>query len=95
MPLFSEESRIYDADEVKFMRRCFSQASIILEERNKNYTKTDLSSAIFMLYVKGLRNVDRIANLGSRLATKQYDERYAIPLVTANSNLFSGHTTLL
>ncbi len=98
MPLFSEESRVYDPEEVKFMRRCFSQAALILEESNMDYTVADLSSAIFMLYVKGMRNIDRISTLASRLVAKSYRGGHAGDveiLVAANSNFLSGDRTLL
>ncbi|NKC23466.1 hypothetical protein HED50_23180 [Ochrobactrum oryzae] len=90
MPLFNEASRIYKPEEVNFMRSCFSNAAIILEESDREYTASDLSSAIIMLYQNGLRDLTYIAELASRLAHKRYMERHPDTPVAANVNVLPG-----
>ncbi|KAB0567681.1 hypothetical protein [Brucella pituitosa] len=87
MPLFNEASRIYKPEEVNFMRSCFSNAAIILEESDREYAATDLSSAIIMLYRNGLRDMNYISELASRLAHKRYMERHLGAPVAANLNV--------
>lgn len=72
------------------MRSCFSNAAIILEESDREYTATDLSSAIIMLYQNGLRDLTYIAELASRLAHKRYMERHPDTPVAANVNVLPG-----
>ena len=90
MPLFNEASRIYKPEEVNFMRSCFSNAAIILEESDREYAATDLSSTIIMLYQNGLRDLTYIAELASRLAHKRYMERHPDTPVAANVNVLPG-----
>ncbi|MCH4543187.1 hypothetical protein DK867_14015 [Ochrobactrum sp. POC9] len=90
MPLFNEASRIYKPEEVNFMRSCFSNAAIILEESDREYAATDLSSAIVMLYQNGLRDLNYIAELASRLAHKRHMERHPDTPVAANVNVLPG-----
>lgn len=90
MPLFNEASRIYKPEEVNFMRSCFSNAAIILEESDREYAATDLSSAIVMLYQNGLRDLNYIAGLASGLAHKRYMERHPDAPVAANVNVLPG-----
>ncbi|MBB4095975.1 hypothetical protein HGG72_16355 [Ochrobactrum pecoris] len=90
MPLFNEASRIYEPEEVNFMRSCFSNAAIILEESDREYAATDLSSTIIMLYQNGLRDLNYIAELASRLAHKRYMERHPNTPVAANVNVLPG-----
>ncbi|HHV68481.1 hypothetical protein F9K88_13825 [Brucella intermedia] len=87
MPLFNEASRIYKPEEVTFMRSCFSHAAIILEESDREYAATDLSTAIIMLYQNGLRDLNYIAELASRLAHKRYQDRHAETPAAANLNI--------
>lgn len=90
MPLFNEASRIYKPEEVNFMRSCFSNAAIILEESDREYAATDLSSAIIMLYQNRLRDLTYIAELASRLAHKRYMERHPDTPIAANVNVLPG-----
>lgn len=90
MPLFNEASRIYKPEEVNFMRSCFSNAAIILEESDREYAATDLSSTIIMLYQNGLRDLTYIAELASRLAHKRYMERHPNTPVAANVKVLPG-----
>ena len=87
MPLFNEASRIYKPEEVTFMRNCFSHAAIILEESDREYAAADLSSAIIMLYQNGLRDLNYIAELASRLAHKRHQDRHAEAPIAANLNI--------
>ncbi|KAB2682925.1 MULTISPECIES: hypothetical protein [Brucella/Ochrobactrum group] len=87
MPLFNEASRIYKPEEVTFMRSCFSHAAIILEESDREYAAADLSTAIIMLYQNGLRDLNYIAELASRLAHKRYRDRHAEAPTAANLNI--------
>lgn len=89
MPLFNEASRIYKPEEVNFMRNCFSNAAIILEESDREYAATDLSSAVIMLYRNGLRDLNYISELASRLAHKRYTERHLDAPVVANLNVLT------
>jgi len=86
MPFFSEASRIYNPIEVNFMRSCFSQAAIMLEESDQDYSAADLASYIIMLYQSGLRDQSYICEIAARLAHQRFERRYAIELYTANNN---------
>lgn len=87
MPLFNEASRIYHPLEVNFMRSCFSQAAILLEESDQDYSAAHLASCIIMLYQSGLRDHDYLCELSARLAHQRYRKRHDIEqLPAANSN---------
>lgn len=76
MPFFNEASRIYTLEEVKFMRRCYSDVAAVLEERGLEYAAVDLSSTIIMLYESGLRDLGYITELAARLAHQKYQFRH-------------------
>lgn len=76
MPLFNEASRIYHPDEVNFMRSCFAESALILEANDLNYSASELSSIVIMLYMSGLRDVSYIANISSRLAHQEFIKRH-------------------
>lgn len=93
MPLFNEASRIYKPEEVNFMRSCFSRAADLLEECDREYSATDLSTAIIKLYQSGLRNLNYISDLSSRLAHKRYCDRHSNMSAASNSNIASSQKT--
>ncbi|OAE39740.1 hypothetical protein [Brucella intermedia] len=87
MPFFSEASRIYNPIEVNFMRSCFSNAAIMLEESDQDYSAADLASCIIMLYHSGLRDHAYLSELSARLAHQRYERRHKIEQCpAANSN---------
>lgn len=88
MPFFNEASRIYNPIEVNFMRSCFSNAAIILEESDKNYSPSELASSIIMLYESGLRDQSYICELSARLAHQRYlARRGKLPASNDNGNM--------
>jgi len=86
MPLFNEASRIYNPIEVNFMRSCFSQAAIMLEESDQDYSAADLASCIIMLYQSGLRDHAYLSELSARLAHQRFERRHAIEQCPAANN---------
>ncbi len=72
MPLFNEASRIYTPSEINVMRDCFSQAAILLEESNRDYSKAELAASIIKLYESGLKDPAYIAQLSARLAHSKF-----------------------
>lgn len=86
MPLFNEASRIYNPLEVNFMRSCFSNAAIMLEESDRNYSPSELASGIIMLYESGLRDQSYICELAARLAHQRYQMRHDIHTIPAANN---------
>lgn len=87
MPLFNEASRIYNPLEVNFMRSCFSQAAIMLEESDREYSASELAACIIMLYESGLRDHEYLCELSARLAHQRYKKRHEVqPHPAANNN---------
>ncbi|KAB2703090.1 hypothetical protein D7I41_12735 [Ochrobactrum sp. MH181795] len=86
MPLFNEASRIYNPLEVNFMRSCFSNAAIMLEESDRDYSPSELASSIIMLYESGLRDQLYICELAARLAHQRYQTRHDIQRIPAANN---------
>nr|WP_313012367.1 hypothetical protein [Brucella intermedia] len=86
MPFFSETSRIYNPIEVNFMRSCFSNAAIMLEESDQDYSAADLTSCIIMLYHSGLRDHAYLSELSARLAHQRFEKRHAIEQYPAANN---------
>jgi hypothetical protein len=87
MPFFNEASRIYNPLEVNFMRSCFGNAAIMLEESDQDYSASELASCIIMLYESGLRDHAYLSELSARLAHQRYLKRHDIePHQAANSN---------
>lgn len=87
MPFFNEASRIYDPIEVNFMRSCFSNAAIILEESDHDYSAADLASCIILLYQSGLRDHAYLSELSARLAHQRFERRHELKQCpVANSN---------
>ncbi|KAB2784593.1 hypothetical protein F9K97_16595 [Brucella anthropi] len=76
MPLFNEASRIYSSVEVNFMRSCFAQSAIILEESDRSYSATELAECIIRLYESGLRDLNYISELAARLAHSRFEIRH-------------------
>ncbi|PWL16635.1 hypothetical protein DKP76_16425 [Falsochrobactrum shanghaiense] len=76
MPLFNEASRIYSPNEVNFLRSCFSQSAIILEESDRSYSAEELAGCIIRLYESGLRDLNSIAELAARLAHSKFTARH-------------------
>ncbi|PWL16460.1 hypothetical protein DKP76_17535 [Falsochrobactrum shanghaiense] len=76
MPLFNEASRIYSPNEVNFLRSCFSQSAIILEESDRSYSAEELAGCIIRLYESGLRDLNSIAELAARLAHSRFMARH-------------------
>jgi hypothetical protein len=72
MPLFNEASRIYNPSEVSFMRSCFGNAAILLEESDRGYSASELASCIMMLYESGLRDHGHLCELSASLAHQRY-----------------------
>jgi len=70
MPLFSQSSKVYAPEELEAMRRCFSIASIILNESGRDYDETHLAETIIKLYDGGLRDTEQWAELSARVAEK-------------------------
>lgn len=46
MPFFNEASRIYMPAEVDFLRSCFTNAAVLLEQSDRNYSGSELASCI-------------------------------------------------
>ncbi|HBQ31569.1 MAG TPA: hypothetical protein DD739_02425 [Ochrobactrum anthropi] len=92
MPLFNEASRIYNPLEVNFMRSCFGNAAIMLEESDRNYSPSELASTIIMLYESGLRDQSYICELASRLAHQKYSRRHHNQSLPAANNNGSTRT---
>ena len=92
MPLFNEANRIYDPLEVNFMRSCFSNAAIMLEESDHNYSASDLASCIIMLYESGLRDHGYLCELSARLAHQRYQRRHDMELHPAANNNGTART---
>ncbi|MFE0235299.1 hypothetical protein ACFW0F_15265 [Brucella anthropi] len=90
MPLFNEASRIYNPIEVNFMRSCFGNAAIMLEESDRNYSPTELASTIIMLYESGLRDQLYICELSARLAHQRYQTRHDIQTIPVANNIASA-----
>lgn len=87
MPLFNEASRIYGPLEVNFMRSCFSNAAIMLEESGQDYSAADLASCILMFYQSGLRDHANLSELSARLAHQRFKIHNDIEQCrTANTN---------
>ncbi|EMG52624.1 hypothetical protein DEA98_22620 [Brucella pseudogrignonensis] len=84
MPLFSQSSKVYAPDELEAMRRCFSIASIMLEESGREYDEAHLAETIIKLYDGGLRNMEKWAELAARLAEKHANEFLNAGLDNAN-----------
>nr|WP_312826005.1 hypothetical protein [Brucella anthropi] len=93
MPLFNEASRIYNPLEVNFMRSCFGNAAIMLEESDRNYSPSELASCIIMLYESGLRDQLYICELAARLAHQRYQTRHDIQRIPAANSNGSAHAT--
>jgi len=70
MPLFNQSSKVYAPDELEAMRRCFSVASIMLEESGRDYDEAHLAETIIKLYDGGLRDTEQWAELAARVAEK-------------------------
>lgn len=90
MPFFNEASRIYNNIEVNFLRSCFNNAAIILEESDRNYSASELSSCIIMLYEHGLRDQSYLCELAARLAHQKFTNRCTMPILYDNSNEHEG-----
>ncbi|WP_235917017.1 hypothetical protein [Brucella anthropi] len=93
MPLFNEASRIYNPLEVNFMRSCFSNAAIMLEESDRTYSPSELASGIIMLYESGLRDQSYICELAARLAHQKYQKRHSkgvYPVANSNARAQAG-----
>ncbi|MDX4076538.1 hypothetical protein SDB63_23930, partial [Brucella sp. NBRC 113783] len=67
-PFFNEASRIYTSVEVDFLRSCFTNSAVILEESDRNYSASELASCVMMLYEHGLRDRNYLCELAARLA---------------------------
>ncbi len=74
MPLFSQSSKVYAPAELEAMRRCFSIASIMLEESGRDYEETHLAETVIKLYDSGLRDEEQWAELAARIAEKHLNE---------------------
>ncbi|OIS94306.1 hypothetical protein [Brucella cytisi] len=81
MPLFNEASRIYNPSEIRFMRSCFGNAAILLEESDRDYSASDLASCIMMLYENGLRDREYLCELSARIAHQRYQSRHDVSSV--------------
>ena len=90
MPFFNEASRIYMPDEVNFLRSCFNNSAIILEESDRNYSAQELSTSIIMLYEHGLRDQTYLCELAVRLAHQKYAMRHGMDSSHDNSNQLEG-----
>ena len=75
IPFFNEASRIYSSVEVTFMRSCFAQSAIILEESDRAYSANELAERIIRLYESGLRDLNYISELAARLAHSRFELR--------------------
>ncbi|MBA8838363.1 hypothetical protein [Ochrobactrum sp. RH2CCR150] len=94
MPFFNDASRIYTSAEVNFLRRCYNNAAIFLEESDRNYSAQELASCVIMLYTRGLRDQSYLSELAARLASQRYAIRHDMSVLQANSNTPDG-TALL
>lgn len=90
MPFFNEASRIYTPEEVDFLRSCFTNAAIILEESDRDYSASELASCVMMLYQHGIRDRPYLIELAARLAHQKYIVRHDLLTTPANSNGSSG-----
>ena len=90
MPFFNEASRIYTAVEVDFLRSCFTNSAIILEESDHNYSAQELASCVMMLYHHGIRDRSYLCELAARLALQKYIVRHDLLTTPANLNESSG-----
>ncbi|NNU63187.1 hypothetical protein D8666_21040 [Ochrobactrum soli] len=87
MPFFNEASRVYNTIEVTFLRSCYTNAAIILEESDQNYSAHELASCIILLYERGLRDQSYISELAANLAHLRYSRRHQMDRANSN-NLF-------
>ena len=87
MPFFNEASRIYTPVEVDFLRSCFTNAAITLEESDRDYSAQELASCIIMLFE---REPSRLCELAARLAHQRYTVRQDLRALQANSNKPEG-----
>jgi hypothetical protein len=83
---YNAASRIYNSIEVNFLRSCFNCAAIILGESYRNYSASELSSCIIMLYEHGLRDQSYLCELAARLAHQKYTNRHSMSVLHDNSN---------
>ncbi|MBA8838209.1 hypothetical protein FHW03_001494 [Ochrobactrum sp. RH2CCR150] len=90
MPFFNEASRIYIPAEVDFLRSCFTNAAVLLEESDHNYSGSELASCILMLYEHGLRERSRLTELAARLAHQRYTIRHDLRAMQTNSDIPEG-----
>jgi len=90
MPFFNEASRIYTPVEVDFLRSCFTNAAVLLEESDRDYSASELSSCVMRLYEHGLRDCNHLCELAARLAHQKYAVRNHMPALEANSNDAEG-----
>jgi len=86
MPFFNEASRIYTPAEVDFLRSCFTNAAVLLEESDQNYSGSELASCVLMLYRNGLRDQAKLSELAARLAHQKFTVRHDVTAPHANSN---------
>ena len=87
MPFFNEASRIYNTVEVTFLRGCYTNAAVFLEESDQNYSAHELASCIILLYERGLRDRSFISELAANLAHLRYNRRIQKDRTNSN-NLF-------
>ena len=92
MPFFNEASRIYTPIEVDFLRSCFTNAAVMLEESDRNYSASELASCVMMLYEHGLRDRTYLSELAARLAHQKFNVRHDMTAMHANSN--NAHGTI-
>jgi hypothetical protein len=90
MPFFNEASRIYMPAEVNFLRSCFNNSAIILEESDRNYSAQELATYIIMLYAHGARDRDYLCELAVRLAHEKFTVRHDMTALHANSDIPEG-----
>jgi len=90
LPYFNEASRIYTSAEVNFLRSCFSNAAIILEESDRNYSAQELATGVLMLYEHGLRDRSYLSELAARLAHQKYNVRHSMDVKSAELNATEG-----
>jgi hypothetical protein len=86
LPYFNEASRIYTSAEVTFLRSCFSEAAIIIEESDHNYSAQELATSVIMLYEHGLRNKAYLCELAARLAHQKFNVRHSMDVKSAELN---------
>lgn len=90
MPFFNEAGRIYMPAEVDFLRSCFTNAAVLLEQSDRNYSGSELASCILMLYEHGLRDMSRLSELAARLAHQRYTIRLDLREMRTNSDIAEG-----